>query len=132
MCLLSCGKKSPPYLPKSRLPFRVAFLEAEIKDGIVILTGKIVGKEKKGYRLSDIKGCKVYYSRYSPDNLPCEACPIYLTNIRNIKGKVVRDGDFYCKLPWMNKKGVYYIKVRLIGPGSAIGPLSNRTKVEVR
>jgi len=63
---LSCGKKSPPYLPKSRLPFRVAFLEVQKKEGIIILKGKIVGKEgKKGLKISDITGCRIYYSRYS-------------------------------------------------------------------
>ncbi|RLB12497.1 MAG: hypothetical protein DRG39_01790 [Deltaproteobacteria bacterium] len=130
---LGCGKKSPPFLPKSRLPFRVTFLEAEKKGNMLILRGEVVGKEgKKGFKLSDIRGCRVYYTRYGFKNLPCESCPIYYGEFKDIEGKVVKDKDFYCEIGWMNKKGIYFIRVRLLGPGISIGPPSNRVKIEIK
>ena len=131
--LLSCGRKAPPYLPKSRLPFRVILLKAEKEDGSWVLKGEIRGKKgKKGYKLSDIIGCRIYYSRYSLKNPPCESCPIYYGEFKKIEGDVVKNGHFSCELTWIKKKGIYYLRVRLIGVNNSIGPPSNRVKIEIK
>lgn len=130
--VLSCGKKSEPFLPKSRLPFRVILLSAEKKHGVWTIQGEVTGKiGERGYKLSDIKGCKIYYSRFSLKNPPCESCPIYYGKIKKIEGSIVKDGHFFCELPWVKKKGIYYLKVRLIGTRNSIGPPSERVKIEI-
>ncbi len=131
--LIACGKKSPPFLPKSRLPFKVAFLNAEKKEGFVILKGKVMGKEgKRGYRLSDIRGCRIYYTMYGFKNPPCETCSIYWNEFKDVEGNVVKDRDFFCEIGWIHKKGIYFIRVRLLGPGISIGPPSNTVKIEIK
>ena len=131
--LISCGKKSPPYLPKSRLPFRVIVPKAEKENGIWTIKGEVAGKiGKRGFRPSDITGCIIYYSKYSLKNPPCESCPLYYGESRIIEAKVVKDGHFSVKLPWIKKKGIYYLRIRLTGINNSIGPPSDRVRIEIK
>ena len=126
---ISCGRKTTLYVPRHKLPFRVIYPEAEKRNGIWIIEGDIAG-EKKGYRLSDIIGCRIYYSRYSFENPPCEGCPIYLGRSKEIKKRVIKDGRFFLRLPWIKKSGIYFFRIRLLGKGNSIGPPSELIKIE--
>ncbi len=127
---LCCGKKGRLTLPEKRLPFRVCFMESEIRYGRVFIKGKIVGKEER-FKLSDIIGCRVYYEKYSFENPPCVLCPKYYIKFKEVKGKVSEGRLFMCELPWIKKRGIYYIKVRLLGKGNAIGPDSEEVRIEI-
>ncbi len=128
---ISCGRKTTLYVPRHKLPFRVIYPEAKRKDGIWVIEGEISGR-KKGYSLSDIVGCKIYYSRYSFENPPCEECPVYLGRSKEIRKNVIRDGKFFLELPWVKKEGIYFLRIRLLGNGNSIGPASEIIKIEVR
>ncbi len=131
LSFISCGRKSPLSVHRHTLPFKVVFLQADKKEGVWVVKGEVIG-EKKGYKMSDIIGCRIYYSRFSFDKLPCEECPIYLGKLKEVRKNVIKDKLFYLELPWLDKEGVYYIKIRLLGKGNSIGPASDLLKIVER
>jgi hypothetical protein len=44
---------------------------------------------------------------------------------------VVREGQFFCKIPGAVKGNIYYFEVQLAGAKGGLGPPSNRAKVVV-
>jgi len=128
--LICCGRKSPLSPPKHRLPLRLILPKVEKKAGVWVIKGEISGKIKE-YKPSEISGCIVMYSRFSLENPPCESCPIYLGESKQIKEKVIKEGKFFLKVPWFKKKGIYYLRIRLVGRDNSIGPPSELIKIKV-
>ena len=128
----SCGQKKPPFIPKKEITLRVNALTNIWRNGEVILRGRFVnlkGQPVSKKDISDITGCKVYYTHYPIEDPPCEGCPLKFNNFREIKGNVVIKGNFYVKFPGIKQRGIYFFKVCLIDRNKAVGPPSNRTKL---
>ncbi len=129
--LICCGRKSPLSPPAHRLPLRVILPKAEKREGVWIIEGEIVGKIKE-YKISDVIGCIVQYSRFSLKNPPCESCPIYLGEEKRIKADVIKGEKFFLKMPWLKKEGIYYMRIRLIGKDNSVGPPSQLIKILIK
>jgi hypothetical protein len=128
--LSACGKKRPPFLSKDT-PLKVEQLKGAWKKGVVVLNGDIVPPRDQKKGLSDIAGCKVYYVWYAFDNPPCEGCPIHYPDHLDINEAVVSREGFSCQVPGLEKGGIYYFVVRLIGRKGGMGPASNRARVVI-
>jgi hypothetical protein len=124
-----CGKKGPPVLPDRELPFYVQRLKADMKNGTVFLTGNVVAPEiEEGSEAPLITGCRVYSSCFALNAAPCEGCPIDYKLHKELRWEGSGE-DFECKLMDISEKGIYFFKVRLLGPNHAIGPPSNQVKL---
>ena len=126
-----CGKKGPLSLPKVVMPFAVTQLTAELEDSTVFFRGKIVGQKGQEVSLQDIVGCRIYHTRYAADNPPCEACPIEYQLYKEIKGEVIEDENFFCRVACPKKEGLHFFRIRLIGPDNSVGPPSNMAKIDL-
>ena len=123
-----CGKKGPPFLPEKKLTVRVDRLTGKWEDGQVRLKGYIKGDDKKG---SDIASCRIYHAWYPADNPPCEGCPIEMTGFNKTMEMEVSGDQFTCDIPGVEKKGIWFFEVRLIGSNGAAGPPSERIKLNI-
>ena len=123
-----CGKKGPPFLPQHKLNSKVDRLSGKWKDGHVVLDGYVPGEDKKR---SDVTGCRIYHAWYSAENLPCEGCPIEMSGFKEINNKIISGDRFNCDIPGIEKRGIWFFEVRLVGKGGALGPPSERVKVTI-
>ena len=129
MALLSnCGKKGPPFLTQSKLSLRVDQLKGERENGRVLLKGYVRGEDEV---ISSVTGCRVYSAWYPMDNPPCEGCPIEMKGFKEIKEKVVSGDRFNCEVLDVEKKGIHFFEVRLMGRGGAVGPPSDKVKLQI-
>jgi hypothetical protein len=131
LALPACGRKGPPFLPAPGMPFRVQHLKGEWKDGTIVLWGQVVSAQGRGKEPSDITGCRIDFARYALKEPPCEGCPIAYADRREVKAEVVTREGFYCRVPGIKEKGIYFFKVSLIDRNGAVGSSSNRAKVIV-
>jgi len=129
LALLACGKKGPPFLPESNIPFRVQDLTAEWKNGTVFLRGRVAAFRGQNRDGSQVKGCRVYHAWYALEKPPCDGCPVNYSGYREINDEVLRGEDFFCELTVNTKKGIHFFEVRLVGKSEAVGPPSNRIKL---
>jgi hypothetical protein len=121
---LACGKKGDPFLPKKKFPLRVTGLKGEREQGDILLSGKISDPKK-------VEGAKVYYAQYPLEKSPCEGCPIEYQDYQAFGAEVVTEEGFLCRIPIKARGQAYFLRVDLIGPGGAVGPPSDTTKVVV-
>ena len=130
--LAACGKKGPPFLPKANPAYSVTHLMAEEKEGEVILSGHVFipGGQRAGSGL--IAGCMIYHVRYDMGDPPCEGCPIRYRLLKEIRGEVVTDDRFICKIPLSRKKGLHFFEVRLINENGETGPPSDNARLTLR
>ena len=126
--LPACGKKGPPFLPERKFTIKVDRLTGKWDNGKISLEGYVKGDDK---RRSDITGCRVYHAWYTKDNPPCEGCPIEMRDFKEIKEKVVSGDRFKCEVIDVDKKGIWFFQVRLVGRNGAVGPPSERVKVVI-
>ena len=131
LTLSACGKKAPPFLPERVMVLRVDRLNAGWEKGGVVLRGSVVGPQGRTQGGGEIIGCRVYHSRYSIEDAPCEGCPIEYEGFKVIKGGVITKEGFYCPVPGIEKEGFHFFEVRLIDRNGAIGPASNRAKLRI-
>ena len=123
--LPNCGKKGPPFLTKSKFSLRVDQLKAERENGRILLKGYVRGENEE---ISSVTGCRVYQAWYTMDNPPCEGCPIEMKDFKEIKEKVVSGDRFNYEVLDVEKKGIHFFQVRLMGKDGALGPPSDKTK----
>ncbi|MCP4664942.1 MAG: hypothetical protein GY849_01145 [Deltaproteobacteria bacterium] len=128
---LSCGRKAPPFVPEERVHLRVTQLKGEWKKGDVVLKGRVAVPQGGEKEISQITGCRVYHARYSAGNPPCETCPLTYKAYTEIKGEVIKEGRFLCRLRKEKNKGLHFFEVRLIGKRGEPGPSSNRVKLTI-
>lgn len=129
--LLSCGVKSPPFLPEREFPLVVTKLAGEWENGVVRLSGNVVSRSGNAANASDVVGCRVYHAGYDLEAPPCDGCPIDFEGFEEIAGPVVEDDRFRCEVSGIDKRGIHYFKVRLLGRKGAVGPSSNVAKIVV-
>ncbi len=129
LALPACGKKGPPILSGRHISLKVEELKGEWKRGAVVLNGRVPPLENTQKSGQVVTGCRVYHVWYSPANPPCEGCPIDFRNYREVKGELLKRGNFSCEVITKKRKGVHFFEVRLLGQGGAVGPASNRVKL---
>ncbi len=129
LALVSCGKKGPPFLPKTNTPLKVEQLKGQWTNEAVLLQGNIPALKGQKKDRPGVTGCRVYHVRYSLKNPPCEGCPIKYSGFQEIRGKILAKEDFLCEILLEKKKGIHFFEVRLMGPKGAVGPPSNRVKL---
>ena len=127
---LSCGIKTPPFVPAKVLPPRVAGLKAMARGGQVLLTGGLVSGSE-GKTASAASKSRVYSLRYEPDNVPCEGCPLPFEKFVEVEPESVGKGLFQCSFPLWKKKGIYYIMIRLVDRDGNAGPPSDTVKLKI-
>jgi len=125
----SCGKKSPPFIPKEKFFLRVADLQGKWIGGSFHLRGRIEGPGAREGAGDSIQGGRVYFAVYPQDNLPCKDCPIAFQEYRTFGKEAIKGQTFYFRFPAPIEKRVYFFKVYLIGPEGVIGPPSNRIEI---
>ncbi len=128
---VTCGKKAPPFLPERVMPLKVTQLKAGWKKGTIVLSGIIAGPQGSPRGDRDVTGCRVYHARYTKDNAPCEECPVHYEGFKLIKGEVIKTEGFYCPVPGIEKKGIHFFEVRLVGSDGAVGAPSNRARLVI-
>ena len=128
----SCGKKTPPFLPKKEFSAKVANLSGDWVEGNILLKGDISGLKKQKRSPKQIKGSRVYYGQYPLETPPCDSCPIEYHGYHGFGSEVITDEGFSCKVPVEKKGQIHFLKVHLIGPEGAMGPPSNRVKIIVK
>ena len=126
--LPACGKKGPPFLPEKKIITKVDRLTGKWENGTIRLEGYIEGDDK---RRSDVTGCRIYSVWYPVDNPPCEGCPIEMKDFKEIKEMEISGDRFTCEIPGVKKKGIWFFEVRLIGSHGAIGPPSDKVKLNI-
>jgi hypothetical protein len=125
----SCGKKAPPFLAQKNFDGKVSSLNAEVREGYIFLKGNVLNAQGGAGNLA---GCRVYFAQYSPDDAPCDGCPIEYQGYHSFGPEVVKDGKFFCKIDEITPGQVYFFRVSLVGPKEVLGPPSNDVRVEVR
>jgi hypothetical protein len=121
----ACGKKGPPFLPGKTLEARVDPLTGKWVDGEIRLEGTIEGPDKG----SDITGCRISHAWYPEDQFPCEGCPVEMVEYTGVVEATISGNQFVCVIPAAQKKGIWFIGVRLTGSRGAVGPPSQRVKI---
>jgi len=129
LALVSCGKKGPPFLPKTDIPFKVEGLKGRWTNDAVLLQGNIPALKRHKKSRPGVTGCRVYHVRYSLKNPPCEGCPIKYPGFQEIRGEILAGEEFLCEISVEKKEGIHFFEVRLIGPEGMAGPPSNRVKL---
>lgn len=124
-----CGKKGPPFLPQRVMPLRVTELKAEREKGGVFLRGRVVGPKGKSRETAEVEGCQVYHARYSISGAPCEGCPIEYGDPKVIKGELITGEGFQCQVPGIERGGIHFFQVLLIGRDGAVSAPSERAKL---
>ena len=132
LALMSCGKKGPPFLPKTDMPLKVEQLKGQWTNEAVLLQGSIPALKGQKKDTPGVTGCRVYNAWYSLKNPPCEGCPIDYPGFQEIRGEILAGEDFMCEVFVKKKEGIHFFEVRLIGPKGVAGPPSNRVKLTVR
>lgn len=127
VCWSGCGKKGPPFLPERELGAKVDQLTSQWIDGHLRLEGTIGG----GDRGSDVTGSRVYHAWYPEEHPPCEGCPIEMTVFTDTVKTTVSGDRFTCDVPVTEKKGIWFLEVRLTGSRGAVGPPSERIRVKI-
>ena len=127
----SCGKKNPPSLPQEPFPLSVRDLGGEWVNGHILLKGNIRGPVKAKKDMALIEGCRVYYGIYPLENPPCPDCPIEYQGHQDFGPEIVSEEGFFLRMPVEKRERIYFLKVHLIGPESAVGPPSNKVRVVV-
>jgi hypothetical protein len=125
----SCGKKAPPFLPQKSFDATVSSLNAEGREGYILLKGSVSGAPGADANLT---GCRVYFAQYSPDDSPCEGCPIEYQGYHPFGPEVAKGGKFFCKIDGVTPGRVYFFRVNLVGPKDVLGPPSDDVRVEVK
>ncbi len=131
LCLLSCGKKSPPILHERSMPFMLGQLEAEWRDNMVLLKGRIIDAAGNRVTPGGISGCRIYHAAYAMEDPPCEDCPIQYRFVREISGDVVSSEGFSCQVQGIDNKGLHFFRVHLLDRQGAVGPASDAAKVRI-
>ena len=131
LALPQCGIKAPPFLPKGHILSRVQPLAGEWKDGVVYLKGRVVPPRGDEKNTTDVLGCRIYHARYDLEDPPCEGCPIQYDRLKDIETGVITGDNFHCRVTGIEKKGVHFFKVRLLGIKEALGPPSNDVKLTI-
>jgi predicted small lipoprotein YifL len=130
-CLLGCGRKAPPFLPKEAFSTTVRALAGEWQDGLFLLSGSVT--DLNGDRTSAaVRGCRVYHAHFPLEAPPCKGCPIRYEGFREVREAVVTDGRFRCTIELARKAGYHCMEVRLKGPNDALGPPSDRICITVK
>lgn len=126
--LCSCGKKTPPHLPRTAFDKRVTDLEGRWEEGAFALAGRI---ERPGGRggLEEIRGCRVYFGVYPSDDPPCAECPIAYQGFHGFGPEVISGERFSCRFRGALEGRVVFIKVYLLGPEGVLGPPSERIRL---
>ena len=128
---VSCGKKAPPFLPAKEFTAKTDNLRGEWVNGVVLLKGDISGPMGSKKAIEMVKGCRVYYGQYPLKNPPCAGCPIEYGGYHEFGPEVVTPRGLSCEVPAKMRQQIYFFKVQLIGPDSALGPPSNRIRLDV-
>jgi predicted small lipoprotein YifL len=128
LILPSCGRKGNPFLPRESTNARVVNLKGAWQEGYIELTGGIRDSSDPE---STVKGSRVQYAIYPVAEPPCDGCPIEFQGFHTFGPEVVREGQFFCKIPGAVKGNIYYFEVQLSGEKGGLGPPSNRVKVVV-
>jgi predicted small lipoprotein YifL len=123
----ACGKKGPPFLPEKKLAARVDGLTGTWVDGRIRLEGTLESADKG----ADIAGCKIYHAWYPQDRPPCEGCPIEMMAFTDTVETTISGNRFICDISIPEKKGIWFFEVRLIGSRDAVGPPSERIRVQI-
>jgi len=131
MGIAACGKKGPPFLPQKEFFVKVEDLEGEPVNGHIVLKGNISGHKGPAKITDAVKGSRVYYRQYPLESPPCDGCPIKYQSYHGFGSEVITEEGFRCKVPDTIKGQIYFLEVRLMGPGKTLGPPSNRVKVVV-
>jgi len=124
----SCGVKGDPFLPQEITNVRVADLKGAWQEGYIELKGGIPDSSGPD---STVTGSRVHYAIYPVAEPPCDGCPIEFQGFHTYGPEVVREGQFFCKIPGAVKGNIYYFEVQLAGAKGGLGPPSNRAKVVV-
>lgn len=130
--LHGCGKKGPPTLPRKAFDMQVTNLSGEWSEGYFRLSGDLVPPGRSAGETERIRGCRVYYGEYPPDNPPCEGCPVKYQGYHGFGKDVVREEGFFCEVPGKTRDRIYFFCVYLIGPEGSLGPPSERLRVSLK
>ena len=121
LVIAACGKKAPPFLPQNTFNAGVNHLPE----------GAILPSLESGESAALVKGARVYYAQYSPEDAPCAECPVPFHGYDVFNQEVIVEGDFLCRMPGNDQGKVYFFKVHLIGAEGIMGPPSNTVRVVV-
>ncbi len=124
----SCGKKGDPFLPQESTNARVVDLKGAWQGGYIELKGSLAASSGRD---STVTGSRIHYAIYPVGEPPCDGCPIEYQGFHTYGPEVLREGQFFCKIPGAMKGNIYYFEVQLAGAKGGLGPPSNRTKVLV-
>ncbi len=125
----SCGKKGPPFVPRKEFSVKIVDLKGEWVKGDLFLKGDIHRPMEPEKAVGPVKGCRVYYARYTLEDSPCAGCPIEYQGYYELGPEVITAEGFFCKVPGEIKRQISFFKVHLTGPEGVVGPPSNRVRV---
>lgn len=125
-----CGKKGDPSIPRKGFSAEVRDLSGAWDGNFIVLWGDVAGVSGGEKDEGRIQGCRVYYGAYDPAEPPCEGCPVRYEGYHEFGVETITEEGFACKIPGKRKDALYYFKVHLIGPEGAMGPASERVRVD--
>jgi len=132
LTLFGCGKKSDPFIPKKQVSQVLRSVKAQYLGGRVVFEGKFVEARAGSAIQSGKIRLRVEYNQYSNGKVPCDTCPIDFKEHDMIQGKVSQDGKFTADWLPPESKGLYVLRLRVVGKDGDLGPLSERIRVVVR
>lgn len=128
---LACGKKGDPILSRKDFSARVVDLQGEMRGRDLILKGRITGLGVTEKAKDLVRGCRLIYGQYPINHPPCEYCPMEYPDSYEYGPEVIDSEGLSVKMPGLIRGRIYFIKVRLIGSGGAVGPLSTWFRIAV-
>ena len=131
LVISACGKKAPPFLSERSFSIGVSHLTGEWDKGEILLKGPVLPSLESRGTANLVKGARVYYAQYSPEEAPCAECPVAFHEYEVFDQEVIIGGDFLCLMPDNEQGKVYFFRVHLIGAEGTMGPPSNTVRIAV-
>ena len=128
MAFPACGKKGPPALPQRGFEARVVHLQGEWREGHVRLSGTVQAPAGAG---APVRGGRVEFGGYPLADPPCEGCPVAFEGFQEFGPDAIQGTTLSWRAPEKSHGRILFFRVRLLGPGGAMGLVSETVRVVV-
>ena len=127
-----CGKKADPFIPSKRVSRVVQSLTAEYLDGQIALGGRLLKPLTRTDGKPGVVKLRVDYSKYGIGHGPCQSCPVDFREHEVILARVSEKGHVTARWQVSEGKGLYLLRLRVIGDDGGLGPPSEVVRIIVQ
>ena len=127
-----CGKKADPFIPKKGVSQVVQSLTAQYLDGQIALRGRLLRPLTRTDGEPGVIKLRVDYSKYGIGHGPCQSCPVDFKEHKVILARVSEKGHVTARWQVPEGKGLYLLRLRVVGDNGTLGPPSKVVQMIVQ